>query len=51
MTFKDGEVLVGSTQGYQQDRPGFFLVPADPRSNNDRIYVVTTAVEKVSFLS
>ncbi|HVG86693.1 MAG TPA: hypothetical protein VM820_19360 [Vicinamibacterales bacterium] len=51
VTFKDGEVLVGSTQGYQQDRPGFFLVPADPRSNNDRIYVVTTAVEKVSFLS
>lgn len=51
VTFKDGETLVGSTQGYQPDRPGFFLVPADPQSNNDRIYVVATAVKKVSFLS
>ena len=51
VTFKDGEVLVGSTQGYQADRPGFFLVPADPQSNNDRIYVVARAVQTVSFLS
>jgi hypothetical protein len=51
VTFKDGEVLVGSTQGYQADRPGFFLVPADPQSNNERIFVVARAVEKVSFLS
>ena len=49
VTFKDGEVLVGSTQGYQADRPGFFLVPADPQSNNDRIYVVAGAVQTVSF--
>jgi hypothetical protein len=51
VSFKDGEVLVGSTQGYQPDRPGFFMVPADPQSNNDRVYVVVRAVEKVSFLS
>src|SRR5918993_2263782 len=40
VTFADGEVLVGATQAYQPDRPGFFMVPADPQSNNDRIYVV-----------
>lgn len=51
VTFKDGEMLVGATQGYQPDRPGFFMTPADPQSNNDRIYVVSKAVEKVSFLS
>ena len=51
VSFKDGEVLVGSTQGYQPDRPGFFMVPADPQSNNDRIYIVSKAVEKVTFLS
>ena len=49
--FRDGETLVGSTQGYQPDRPGFFLIPADPKSNNDRIYVVTRAVARVSLLS
>jgi hypothetical protein len=51
VTFKDGETLVGATQGYQPDRPGFFMVPADAQSNNDRIYVVSRAVLKVSFLS
>ena len=51
VTFKDGETLVGATQGYQPDRPGFFMVPADSQSNNDRIYVVSKAVLKVSFLS
>jgi hypothetical protein len=49
--FKDGEALVGSTQGYQADRPGFFMVPADPQSNNERIFVVAKAVQKVSFLT
>jgi hypothetical protein len=51
VTFKDGEVLVGSTQAYQADRPGFFMVPADPQSNNDRIYIVASAVQKVTLLS
>jgi hypothetical protein len=51
VTFKDGETLVGSTQAYQPDRPGFFMTPADPQSNNERIFVVTRAVAKVSFLS
>ncbi len=27
--FKDGEVLVGSTMGYDIKRLGFFLFPAD----------------------
>jgi uncharacterized protein DUF6982 len=51
VTFKDGETLVGSTQGYQPDRPGFFLTPADPKSNNERIFVVSRAVSKVSFVT
>lgn len=48
--FKDGEVMVGATQGYQPGRPGFFLTPADPKSNNDRCFVVTAATQEVSFL-
>jgi hypothetical protein len=51
VTFNDGETIVGSTQGYQPERPGFFLVPADPQSNNERVYVVARAVATVNFLS
>ena len=50
VTFKDGEVLVGTTQGYQPGRPGFFLLPADPRSNNERCYIVTSATQTVTFV-
>jgi hypothetical protein len=39
--FTDGEVLVGSTLGYDPNRPGFFIFPADPKSNNARVFVVS----------
>ncbi|HON59733.1 MAG TPA: hypothetical protein P5040_00375 [Smithella sp.] len=48
--FKDGELMVGTTNGYQPSRPGFFLVPADPQSNNERCFVVTASTVDVSFL-
>jgi hypothetical protein len=47
--FQDGEVLVGTTTGYQKGRPGFFLVPADTDSNIERCYVVTAATEDIAF--
>ncbi len=50
VTFQDGEVLVGTTLGYDPNRPGFFFFPADPKSNNIRIFAVTTAVKKVRYL-
>ena len=50
VTFKDGEVLVGTTMGYDPNRPGFFLFPVDPKSNNVRVFAVTTAVKKVRYL-
>jgi small nuclear ribonucleoprotein (snRNP)-like protein len=50
VTFRDGEVLVGSSTAYDAARPGFFLMPADPKSNNDRIYVVARAVRAVAFI-
>jgi len=48
--FKDGEVLVGTTTGYQSNRPGFFIVPADAGSNNERCYVVSAATKEIDFL-
>ena len=50
VVFQDGEVLVGLTQGYQPGRPGFFMVPADPKSNNERCYVVTSSTKEVTLL-
>ena len=50
VTFADGEMIVGATQAFHPDRPGFFLVPADPRSNNDRVFVVMKAVRSVSVI-
>jgi hypothetical protein len=47
VTFLDGELLVGTTLGYDRNRPGFFILPADPKSNNVRIFVVVSAVKQV----
>jgi hypothetical protein len=45
--FKDGELLCGYSLSYSPDRDGFFMFPADPGSNNIRIYVVTAATVEV----
>ena len=50
VTCKDGEVIVGTTTGYDPKRPGFFLFPIDPSSNNVRIFMVTSAVRSARFL-
>jgi len=48
--FKDGETLVGYSPGFAKNRQGFFVFPADPESNNDRVYVITEATKDVRFL-
>jgi hypothetical protein len=50
VTFHDGEVLVGTTQGYTPGRPGFFIEPADAASNNERCYIVSAAASDVRFI-
>ncbi len=45
--FRDGEFLCGYSLSYAPDREGFFMFPADPGSNNIRIYVVTAAAVEV----
>ena len=50
VTCKDGEVIVGTTTGYDPKRPGFFLFPIDPSANNARVYVVSGAVGNARFL-
>jgi hypothetical protein len=50
VVFKDGEVMVGTTQGYDRTRPGFFLTPLDPAGNNERCFVVAAATRDVGFV-
>lgn len=49
VTFQDNEVLVGSTLSYRPDRIGFFVLPADEGTNNQRVFVVANAVRHVRF--
>ncbi len=50
VVFRDGETIIGTTQGYQPSRPGFFVMSGDPNSNNDRCFVVTAATSEVTFI-
>jgi hypothetical protein len=33
--------------GYNKAKKGFFIVPIDPQSNNDRIYIVASSTAQV----
>ena len=48
LKFKDGEIMVGTSSGYDLDRLGFFFFPADPNCNNLRVFVISSAVESIS---
>ena len=50
VVFGDGELLVGTTQGYQPGRSGFFVVPADSQANHERCFVLTAATREVELL-
>lgn len=45
--FRDGEVLCGYTLAYNPQRSGFFLTPAEARSNNVRVFVFLHATQQV----
>ncbi len=48
--FDDGETIVGTTPRYQGAGYGFFLVPADAQSNNERCFVVEAATRDIRFM-
>jgi hypothetical protein len=50
VTFYDNEVLVGSTLAYRCEGQGFFVHPADSRSNNLRVFVTAGGMRHVRFL-
>ena len=50
VTFTDGEKIFGKTEGYNPQKLGFFMFPADPESNNLRIFVVNKNASQVRFV-
>jgi hypothetical protein len=48
IVFRDGEELLASSEAYSPARQGFFAYPLDPKSNNQRIYVVNRNVGQVT---
>jgi len=48
--FFDGEIMIGYTLSYSPNRQGFFIVPADRGSNNERIFVINSATQRIEFL-
>jgi uncharacterized protein DUF6982 len=49
VTFRDGETILGKTEGYNPQKPGFFMFPGDGDSNNLRIYVINKNARRVRF--
>ena len=48
ITFFDGEVMYGSTQGYDPERKGFFMFPADQDANCERAFIIKAATTNVT---
>jgi hypothetical protein len=49
--FKDGETLLGTTQGYNPTKLGFFMFPADGGDNNMRVFVVNRNAMRVKLVT
>jgi hypothetical protein len=50
VSFNDGETIIGYVLGYSPNRQGFIMTPADLSGNNERIFVVQTAINHVAFI-
>ena len=46
----DGETIVGKTEGYNPQKPGFFVFPGDKGDNNARIFVINKNAKRVRFV-
>jgi len=43
-TFIDGETIAGYSHAFNMDQAGFFIIPSDPKSNNERIFIVFSSL-------
>ena len=47
ITFHDGETMVGKSNNFDPNATGFFLLPVDAHSNNQRILVFNHAIKHI----
>ncbi len=45
--FPDGEIIRGMSFDYGENFKGFFIMPVDPKGNNQKIYVITDNVKDI----
>jgi uncharacterized protein DUF6982 len=50
LEFYDGEKIFGYSSDYDPNRKGFYVIPADPRDNNQKIFVLTSSLVNIQFL-
>ncbi|MBI4686459.1 MAG: hypothetical protein HY756_01535 [Nitrospirae bacterium] len=48
--FYDDETVIGYSLCYSSKPNGFFMTPADRQSNNERIFIIKSAVKYIEFL-
>jgi hypothetical protein len=48
--FKDTEKMVGYFHRYSPTKTGFILIPADPDCNNEKVFVIIAATDKIYFI-
>jgi hypothetical protein len=48
VTFRDGRQIAGFSEDHNGNQPGFFIVPADQRTNTARIYIFRAAVQSIA---
>ncbi|WP_439329418.1 DUF6982 domain-containing protein, partial [Corallococcus sicarius] len=48
VTFNDGRQVAGFSQDFKGPTPGFFVVPADTRTNTARIFIYRSSVQAVA---
>ena len=47
VTFSDGRQVAGFSEDFQSEDPGFFVTPADTRTNTARIYVFRASIQNL----
>ncbi|MBX5484436.1 MAG: hypothetical protein IRZ16_21655 [Myxococcaceae bacterium] len=47
VTFSDGRQVAGFSDDYANNDPGFFVIPADNRTNTDRIFIYRGSVQAI----
>lgn len=50
LEFYDGEKIFGYSLDYSPNRRGFYMLPADPQDNNQKIFVLTSSLVNIQFL-